>query len=184
MNLSLKLKMGTRHYNQSKSDLFRVGISPKEDQLAEALEYWTNALRQYDLCFTCGRYSERLDETQFASYCRNPSCRKKYNSGMGQHCQPDFIIVEDNKKAVIFVNGEDHDKKEKRRHLDKYQIIRLSEFGYKVFILKNIAIGNLYQMNLIALMKTIVEATKDDQLYRKMIAKEKDWHLLPLLYGC
>ncbi len=172
--------MGTRHWNQSKNDLFRNGISPEEDQLSQALEYWTDPLRQYDLCFTCGRYSERLDETRYASYCRNQSCRTKYNEKL-MHCQPDFIITTEKNKAVIFVNGKHHDTNENRRYLDRYQITRLFEFGYKIFIINNKEIG--YQMNLIALAKTIVEAVQDDQLYWKLIEKEKDCYLLPLLYG-
>ena len=169
--------MGTRNWNQSKSEMFRYTQKDQEDRVARALEYWLDCgirvLQQWTVCFTCGKHFERIDPSQYASSCRNNSCRAKF-IGKGTNCQPDIIIQSGGRKAIVFVNGSIHDVNDRRRYLDKYQITRLREFGYKIFVIKNKAIDALPDFNLISMAKGWVDLLLDDELYKKLAQRERE----------
>lgn len=158
---------------QRQSETPRRGHSDQELRVARMFERWTDPLTNYAVCFECGKQWELYDETSYPQICANASCRKKYHD-IGMYCLPDVILETGGKRAVVFVNGGVHDKK-RQKYKDKYQIYRLREYGYKIFILKNEEIDRLRDFNLAALLKTYLDATANQAIYDKMMAGEKEF---------
>jgi hypothetical protein len=139
-------------------------------RISKALASWTNPLINTGVCFECGKEFELAGSLNYAERRTQPHCER--HMGIRMHSVPDVIIHNRDQKSVIYVNDAPHGRKP-GTVLDSYEILLLKELGYKIFIIRNTELERLRYSNLVALVKTIVDATADDCLYYEMMKDEK-----------
>lgn len=157
---------------QRESETVRRGSTTQELRVSLAFCQWTMPETGKVICFECGHEFFNWPADRYPQACL--VCGKKYND-VGMYCLPDITLDNNGNYAVVFVNGKVHENNAKRKAKDKYQIKRLTDLGYKVFIIKNEEIDNLRISNLLAMTKTIYEATGDMKLYQKLLKNEKEF---------
>lgn len=159
---------------QRQSEVPRKGQTEQELRIASLLvkmrlKHYINQV----FCFACRNHTVN-DGYHYPSACR--VCFQLYDEP-ALYCMPDFILENEGKKGVIYVNGGIHDKN-KQTKKDRRQIGELKAAGYKVFVIKNEEIDSMTNATLIGYLRTVFDAVANDGLYKIMYDNEKEYACL------
>jgi len=159
------------------SEVPRAGISEQEFRIRDILAkmhlyFGTNQV----YCFVCMEFFANPNGMHFPSMCSH--CLKAYaDKEKGLYALPDFVINNDGKKGVLYINGHGDDS-EKMRKKVRNQVRALRTNNIKVFVLDNSEIDNCTNATLIAYLKSVWRAVDDDALYDQMYRNEREYYCL------
>ena len=159
--------------NKYLSETTRKGITETEERVKKQLRALEIRYGQdVAICFICEKYFD-IQRGRYPSKCGH--CDVKYDKKF-MYCVPDIIINNPNvaKYGVIFCNGPIHEKNDAQIKKDKYQVRKLKEFGFTVFVLKNEEVAKLTNFNLRSLLIGYYYVLMYPELYDQLIAGEKE----------
>jgi len=164
--------MSKEHWNQQKSKTNRYGITKYEDYIESCFtELGLPCKRRQVFCFICLNMWEN-ETDRYPEDCR--ICGTRYLEAR-MYCMPDIVVEDPERhgKAVIFINGEHHNKKQVKEK-DKYQIQVLKKNNWRVFTIWNEELDLLRHANRCFLVLGMYRAMKDLTMYVRAFDKEKE----------
>lgn len=163
----------SQHYNQSKSQCRKWGMSKHEDYLEQCLlQMGLPVKRKQIFCFKCANMWTN-ESNEYPGECH--SCGAWYTKP-GLFCMPDLVVEDPGRhgKAVIFVQSHKYHDGQKAKIKDTYQMEILKKNNWKVFEIYNDELDKLHHANRCFLLLGMFRASLDVVMYRRAYEYEKE----------